>query len=244
MKKINLSIVTAVAVCNLFAQESGYVEMKMSSTMGATGNIRAYFSPHGQRNEFDMNSPQMPGGMHYVAIFKKENLNTMIRLNDADKTYTETDMSNKQNDNNTYTVKKIGEETVGGYKCVHSQVTDSRAENSDVWTSKEVPYYEQYSKMSQSNPRMGSSSSRDKAMKDAGVDGFPVKTISKSRDGEFTIELVKMEKKDFPAAMFEIPAGYTKSQGSTMTPVDMQRMTPEERTKYIQEMMQKKPGGK
>ena len=112
----------------------------------------------------------------------------IIQLNEDNKTYTEKDMSNQPtNDKNTYTVTKIGDETVNGYKCIHSVITNSRGENTDMWTSKDVLFYDEYNKMAQSNPRIGSSA-REKAMKDAGVDGFPVKMVTKNKEGDFTME--------------------------------------------------------
>lgn len=250
MKKTTLLLAAiAIAALTSNAQDGGYVEMKMTSTRGATGNMKAYFSEVGQRSEFDMNVPQMQGGgMHYVSISTKDKPNIVVTLNDQNKTYTEKDMTNnKSADNETYTVKKVGEETMNNYKCIHSIVTDShKNETTDMWTSKEVMYYEQYNKMSASNPRMGSSS-REKAMKDAGVDGFPVKMVTKNKEGDFTIELVKMEKRNNEKSLFEIPAGYTKSeaanQNSMMNPADISKMSPEERMKYIEEMKKKYGGG-
>jgi hypothetical protein len=242
MKKINLSLVAiAMAASGLFAQEGAYMEMAISSETGATGSIKAYFSQSGQRSEFDMNVPKMPnGGIHYVSIFRKDDPDTMIRLDNANKTYTKTNISSRIRDNETYTVKKIGEENVNGYKCMHSLVTSNRGETSDMWVSKQVPFYEVYHKMSQGT-RMGSPS-KDKMMKEVEEDGFPVKTITKSKDGEYTIKLVKMEKRDCPSPLFEIPEGYTKSVPRPFNPADMQKMTPQERTKYMEEMKRSHSG--
>ena len=91
---------------------------------------------------------------------------------------------------------------------------------------------------------------RDKALKDAGCDGIPVKTIHKGneREGDITMELVKIDKKTFTKADFELPAGYSKSETATTptnggseikTQQEIMNMTPEERAKYIEEMKKK-----
>lgn len=236
MKKF-LLIVALTATHILFAQEGAYMEMKISSSLGAAGNIKTYLSSSGQRSEFEMNIPQMPGGgIHFNSIIRKDKPNTIVQLNDANKTYTETEVTDQPKDKNTYTVKKMGVETVSGYKCIRSLITSNNGENTDMWTSKDILYYEQYNKMNRNNPKIGSSS-REKAMKNAGAEGFPVKMIVKTKEGDFTMELTKAEKKDFASSMFEIPAGYTKSGlNPTITPADIQNMTPEERMKYIEEM--------
>ena len=86
-----------------------------------------------------------------------------------------------------------------------------------------------------------------KALKDAGVDGFVVKMITREKGNPApvsTMELTKVEKKSLPASLFEIPAGYTKQEGmmgaaSVMAPPGagdemrkaMENMTPEQRSR-------------
>ncbi len=56
-----------------------------------------------------------------------------------------------------------------------------------------------------------------KALKEAGADGMPLKSIATTADGtKVTMEVVKVNKKSLPASTFEIPAGYTKSEGGLM----------------------------
>jgi hypothetical protein len=84
-----------------------------------------------------------------------------------------------------------------------------------------------------------------KAMQDAGLKGFPVRTKFRSGSGEnsteILMELVSMEKKSVPAAMFQIPAGYKEASVSTvnMSPAQekqmedaLSKLTPEQRKAY------------
>ena len=98
-----------------------------------------------------------------------------------------------------------------------------------------------------------------KALKDAGVDGFVVKMITREKGNPTpvaTMELTKVERRSLPGSLFEIPAGYTKQEGmmgaaSVMAPPGagdemrkaLENMTPEQR-KQIEEMMKRQQGGR
>src|ERR1035437_7418456 len=182
---IKLSAILFLFVTSsVFAQDGTYMEMKITSPGGITGTIKNYFAAGNNRSEMEMKMPQMPGGgMHTIMLIKKDNPKNLISLNEKSKTYTETDIKDNANEKETYTytVKKIGEENVNGYKCIHSIIIGSKKDTYDAWTSKQVPYYEEYNRFSQADPQMGSAA-RDNAMKAAGVEGFPVKMMSKSSE--------------------------------------------------------------
>jgi hypothetical protein len=56
-----------------------------------------------------------------------------------------------------------------------------------------------------------------KALKDAGADGMPLRSVVNTPDGgKAVMEVVKVEKKSLPASTFDIPEGYTKSAGGMM----------------------------
>jgi hypothetical protein len=252
MKKIVLSLIAIVFASGMSAQNGAYIEFKMSSTKGATGTVKAKHSEFGSLSEMTMVIPQMPGGgMNTKALIQKSNPDVTYIINDKDKTYSERKKSDaSKEDNKTYEVKKIGEETVNGYKCVHAIITEGK-ETHEVWNTKDIADYDKYAEAMKTNERM-SNSKREKALKDAGCEGFPVKTFHKGneREGDFTMELVKLEKKTFSKSDFELPAGYTKSDAAQSpgqpagmkTQQEIMNMTPEERAKYIEEM-KKQYGG-
>jgi hypothetical protein len=236
------------------AQNGSYFEYKVSSTNGITGSTTIKYSEYGMTSSMNMSSPKMPGGSMTMSTLKKnDDKETLYMINDKNKTYSKSKRNSAgghHEDNNTYTVKKIGNETINGYKCVHAIVTSSNT-TSEVWNTKDIPDYAKYEEAINSNERMGSSK-RQQALKDAGCEGFPVKMINKGneREGEMTMELVKLEKKSYSKSDFEIPAGYTES-GNAAAPAgvpqmksqdEIMKMTPEERQKYIEEM--KKQYGK
>ncbi len=250
----NLILIPVLAITTLLtnAQNGAYFEYKISSAKGMNGTSKMKYSEYGTMSTITMSSPKMPGGgMTMTTLSKKDTPDVFYMLNDNSKTYTE----NKRNagagttheDNNTYTVKKVGNETINGYKCVHATVTSDKGSTMEVWNTKDIPEYGKYAEAMNSNSKMGSSK-REKALKDAGCEGFPVKMIQKEKndEGEMTMELQKMEKKTYSKSDFEIPAGYSKSGGAGASPAtgvpgmksqeELMKMTPEERTKYIEEM--------
>ncbi len=250
MKKIILSSFALLISAFLIAQSGTQIEFKMTSTKGPTGKFIMEHSEYGSKVNMNMVVPQMPGGgMQMTSLVKKDSPDVTYTLNEKNKTYTERKKgeTKESNDNSTYTVKKIGEEKINGYKCIHAIVSQGN-ETYDVWNTKDFPDYAKYAEAMNTNEKM-CSNKRQQALKDAGCDGFPVKTVHKGneREGEMTMELVKMEKKSFSKSDFEIPAGYTKSEnsGSSTAPAGMKTqqeimaMSPEERAKYIEEMKKK-----
>jgi len=205
-----------------------------------------------------------------VMLQKTDTPNTLYRLDDAKKTYTEMDLSKMremagQQPAKEYTVEKLGQETILGYKTQHILVKEKASGAKEVttmemWTAKDLLDYATFSKM---QPRQGKGASGEalaKALKDAGADGMPLKSSATTADGtKVTMEVVKIDKKSLPASTFEIPAGYTKSAGGLMdmmggmvgSQVDeakqkmneaLKNMSPEQR-EMIEKMMKQQKGG-
>ena len=152
----------------------------------------------------------------------------LYHIDDANKTYTEIDlakmreMAGQQPDTGKYTVEKLGQETILGYKTQHVLVKEQNPGNgkgmtTEMWTAKDLLDYATFSKMQARPGKRGGEEALAKALKDAGADGLPLKSISTTADGtKVTMEVVKVDKKSLPASTFEIPAGYTKSEGGMM----------------------------
>ena len=245
MKKLFLSIISiTLTFASIVAQSGATFEFKISSSKGATGSIKTFYSSGNSRMEMQMTIPQMPnGGFSRTSITKSAKPSTVYALDDKSKTYstseTPASASNATCDN--CIVKVLGKEKVGNYNCTHATVTKGTEAN-EYWTTTEIPEFEMYSKANSGNKYMGTNGEYD-ALKKNGAAGFIVKSITKdARGGDFTLELVKMEKKDIPMSMFEIPADYKQSTSTApmgapaIDAAKLQNMTPEERQKYVEEM--------
>ena len=114
----------------------------------------------------------------------------------------------------TYQVVKVGNETVAGYNCTHSRLTiyaggQTAGIAEDIWTSTAVPGYTELKKLmfnQNVTPKMM------QALQAAGCDGSFVKMDMQSKTFSMEMLLVTAGRKDFPASMFEIPAGYTQQR--------------------------------
>jgi hypothetical protein len=220
----------------------GLLEMKMTMPNGGGGTIKLLLGKAGARTEMEVVAPQMQGqAMHMSFLMKKDNPDVAYGIDDARKTYAEInikqqrEMARSMSAKQKYTAKKIGNEKVLGYDCVHAKVTNERGEETDVWTNKTIMDQERV--MSAFGGRAPADEGMLRALKDAGADGFFVKLVHKSKDGgqDTSVELVKAEKKALPDSTFEIPSGYTKQEG----PAGMGQLTPEQRQQLMQQMLQK-----
>ncbi len=251
MIKYILTTSIAFTTMVLNAQNGAAIEYKMTTSKNATGTMKINYSEFGSISELNMIIPQMPGGGIITKyISQKNNPDIIYAINDKSKTYKEIKkQTTEAEDTKTYTVKKLGEETVNGYKCAHAMVTEG-AQTSEVWNTKDIKEYEKYTEALITNKNI-STTKRNKALKDAGCEGFFVKMIKKGseREGDMTMELVKIDKKTFTKTDFDIPVGYTKNGESTANPSggtaeiktqqEIMKMTPEERAQYIEEMKKK-----
>ncbi len=129
-------------------------------------------------------------------------------------------------DRMTYTVTRVGTETVAGYACVHAKLSIVSSGQKtpiveDIWTSTDVPGYAEMKKLMTVH-RM--TIKMLDALEKAGCNGFMVKMIMAPIGGgtpnslsiSSNMVLITAARRDFPASMFEIPAGYTPSTMQSM----------------------------
>jgi hypothetical protein len=257
-----------------FAQFEGVLEMKMtvagkSGEGGGGGTMNLAVAKTGTRSE--MNMTFGPTEMKMVMLQKNDTPDMLYRINDADKTYTEIDMAKmrqmagQQQKASEYTVEKLGQETLLGYKTQHVLVKEKNAANGngmnmEMWIAKDLLDYATFSKLQARPDRGGREEALLKALKAAEADGMPIKAITTGTDGsKVTLEVVKADKKSLPASTFEIPAGYTKSAGGMMGMMGgasgaqadaakkkmddaLKNMTPEQR-QMIEKMMKDRKAG-
>jgi len=130
-------------------------------------------------------------------------------------------------DKMTYTVTRIGTETVAGYSCVHAKLSIIATGQKtpiveDIWTSTAVPGYAEMKKlMTVHNVTVKMLDALDQA----GCGGFMVKMTMTPTGGAATskeltfstdVVLITAARRTFPASVFEIPAGYTPANSQSM----------------------------
>ncbi|MBC8044959.1 MAG: DUF4412 domain-containing protein, partial [Rhizobacter sp.] len=253
MRKLIFSL--AMLCCyaaSAFAQFEGEIDMKTTSSQGGNGTSKIKVSKAGDfRIDASMTMPMKMGNaaepmaMQMTMLKKKSAPDVMLMLNDKQKTYSEIDLKKMQEMSaktapEGYAVTKLGTEKILGYTCEHVKLTKSGSKSGvaemEMWLAKDVASYELYMQM-QGQQAGFAGTEMGKALKAAGVEGFPVKSIAGGGNYAVTTEITKIEKKSVPSSAFEIPAGYTKQAGGMGAAMEGQ-MTPEMR-KQMKEMMEK-----
>jgi hypothetical protein len=254
MKKIVLlNALLLSAGTALRADFEGILHMKYTTPQGG-GTATMSISKKGMRNEASFRAGPRP--ITFTTLVLHAEPHTVYMIDDQNKTYSvmDTQGAQKQAEKVNYTVKDLGMETVQGYRTKHVLITHPGGGESELWTSRDILDYAAFAKTQGADKSGDNGASFMKALKDAGADGFPVKSIHRgSQKGpEMVTELVKAEKKSLPASLFQVPAGYAKSDpamgpaGAAMPPEtrkameeQMKKLSPEQR-KMFEEMMKGK----
>ncbi|HRH64731.1 MAG TPA: DUF4412 domain-containing protein [Bacteroidia bacterium] len=227
-----------------------YLEYSISSEKNANaGSMTMYYQDGNSRSEMKSPMQQSANGveMSFVMLFLKETPGKSYMLNTANKTYTEIEIKEGEfdpADSIDYDVTIIGKEKVNGYNCTHCIVkSKSSSYRQEMWTTTEIADFDKFKSIENKYTSRG----MYKALREKGADGFPVRMKTDQSNHQMIINLVKAESREHPASLFSLD-GYTKSAspaGSMMSPEQMKEMserlknmTPEERQKYIQQMMQ------
>jgi len=247
---MRLPLISALLLCSVsaFAAPSdGEMHMKFTSPF-ANGEYVVHYSKLGTRTE-----GSLAGALGTVAITKKDAPDMVYMLDEQAKTYTEMNTKDHppQRSTETYTVKKVGTETIVGYKAEHVIVTGSGGNVVEMWLNRDL--YELAKQFNVGGPHLDQDGMM-KTLKAQGIEGVPVKIVSympgKEAQGKFEMTLVSADHKAQPASLFEIPAGFTKQDQAhrmgapgTMThemraalKEQMKNMTPEQQAQIRKAM--------
>jgi hypothetical protein len=200
-----------------FAQFEGVLAMNMTlvSKDGhdrGGGTIKLAIAKAGMRGEIDLHLGQ-GGGMKSVVLCKTDTPNVNYLITDADRTYTEMDVSQPTGApaQVEWTVQKLGREKLLGYKTQHvlAKAKTGPSQSMELWLATGFLDFETYRKLQAGSGGEGLT----QALKEAGAEGMPLKVVITTEErGQVRMEVVKAEKKSLPASTFEIPAGYTRSR--------------------------------
>ncbi len=232
-----LSLASAIAS----AQFEGVANFKMTAgsgaDMSAQGNGKIFLSPAGYRVEWAMDLSSMkkgregakaaPATMLMTMLARKADPGKVYMLNDEKKTYSVVDAKAVDERGKTpkeaFTVKKLGTETVAGLSCQNVLLTSSKGTEFEVCAAKELAASSDW--LASLNRRNPEGASWLGALKEQGIEGFPVRWVIRKKGSTqplTTMEMTRIEKKSLPASLFDVPAGYTQTQFT------MRGLTPEQ----------------
>lgn len=200
-------------------------------SMTANMLLKMYISHAGKlRSEMYMAKDGGKPSLMVVGIADGNNPTQTIILDDSAKTYSINNMDtsvtnhvdNVLTKHTTYIVNKIGNETIQGLSCVHGQIIKTMnfsgaesfmngADTTDIWASKDItmpaPLLKGFAKS------MGIMYTGDVADKLVQMDcvGFPVKFQMHGKEVSTLMQLTKIAHDNFPASLFDVPAGYKQT---------------------------------
>jgi hypothetical protein len=227
LKILLCAVLFSAASWRAVAQFEGVIEMKITAAEGG-GALKLLISKKAARSEVSMTAEKMT--MQIVSLVKFDKPDIIYLLNEKRKSYSEMELGEMKKmaekmtpSESAYKVQKLGKEKILGYLCEHLLLTNEDGET-EIWVSKELIDYETFSKFNQNR---SAPTDLEKALKEAGALGMPMKQISsKGTPQETRMEVVKVEKKKLAASVFEIPKDYQKTEGGLMDSVG--DMIPEE----------------
>lgn len=209
-----------------------YTSTSGSKDMSIKTDMKMYVSSGGgMRVEMNMENSAMQGKgpRAMVIIGHSDKPNESISIDDAAKTYSINHFTD--NDFNTgekikSTATKIGEEKILGFNSVHARIISNKSIGSfysdidtvDLWRSNDVPLQASVKElMDKFDSRSGMalySADISNQLKQMGCEGFMTKVEIHSKKSSTTELLIKVEHRDLPANMFQIPAGYKEEKSS------------------------------
>ena len=210
-----------------------YYELTSTSSgknMAINTTIKMYVSSKGDmRTEMNMvnSASANKNAAPMILIGHADKPDETISIDDEKKTYTinhinPADLNTGEKMQSTAT--KIGEEKISGFNCVHAKIISKKTMGSfysetdtvDLWKSNEVPMQSNVKELfDQFESRTGNSMYSPEVteqLRQLGCNGFMVKVQMASKDVSMVMQLTKVERRDFPAGMFQIPAGYTEDK--------------------------------
>lgn len=247
MKRALLFAVAFFTASAARANFEGVLHMNLASPQAA-GEIKFFISKSGYRQELSMSAPQ--GSLNLTTLMTPERPGVVVMINDEMKKYTEIDtraLKKAGASSEKFKVKQLGEMTVAGYRCKNVLITGDKTGEMELCVSKELMDYDTYAMLRAGDAGDPTGESFQRALKDAGADGFPIRSVHRGNpDGPITMELVMVEKKPVSPKLFKIPSGYAKSEGmmEMLFPAEamehlekeMENMSPEQR-EMIEQMM-------
>jgi len=258
MKRVFLAASLCLAAAVAIGQSEGVADYKISGgSMNGTGRLS--FSKAGYRVEWTMDVSEDaarrggrgPKEMKMTMFGKASEPDVVYTVNDATKTWsswsTKDAQERAEKAKTTYTVERLGTDKVAGFECQNARIKSSTGSVTEVCVTKELSAPAGW--LSSMNRNRGAGGSWTNGLREAGIDGFPIRWATKGegRGESVTMEMTKFERKTIPASAFQVPAGYEKSDAMSvgMSPEQkkqldeaLKNMTPEQRKQYEEMMKQ------
>jgi hypothetical protein len=208
---------------------------------GMKSEMKLFISQKGVRTESTTDIPGQAKGIRMIMISPADTPKKVYMINEAAGSCMEIDLSKataKEVDEDPFKdakIENLGNERVNGYNCTHVRITrPGKEETMEFWVTRDMLDYFTYARMQ---------ASRDKSMpklaqrlKDAGLDGFPVRVVIKPAG--IVTELTKVERGAVDEALFKVPANCTRFEVPAVGPGGMSKEKIKEMQDFAKKMQQ------
>jgi hypothetical protein len=272
MRKATLLALAAAALlcvpAGALAQFEGVLDYTMKGDAEGRpikADWRMYVANAGWRSEMQIDTSQfgakdqaagmMPGIMKITMLGKLSDKGVSYMVNDEKKVYSKITPDETPDDaSEKWTAQKAGTDNIAGFSCQKVLMTDSDGDKIDTCFTTAIMASREWMGALQ---RQSKGNEWMKALRQSGVDGFPIRMAFSEKKGtkpSMVMELTKATRQSVPASMFSVPAGYKEVglMGVMMSPEQDQMMSeqmkamqkeldklPPEQRKQIEEMMKK-----
>jgi hypothetical protein len=258
MKRIWVGVLLLLASATASAQFEGVADFRVTmfgekgKSVPSTGKV--FVTRNGYRSEWETQfdaSTRAPKSAEEKAVPRRVKMTMFGRaaepdklymINDENKTYSVMDLKKIREEarnasKETYTVQKLGTDTVAGISCQQGLVTSSRGNEFEVCVSKDWRMSGEWLAGMQRNRN---ASSWLAALRENGLEGFPIRWVMRrkgSPEPAVIMELTHAERKSLPSSLFEVPEGYKESGSGVggLTP-EQEKMMRDARAKALENM--------
>lgn len=197
---------------------TGSIDIKITAPQDSGGVARFHMSEAGVATEVDM-AAQMGAGPAAQAqrlqtrTLTKKNGTSFWIIDDKTKSYREIALeavrdSQRRPASETWTVKKVGDETVAGFPAQHVVATSSKGQKLELWTTtaigNDAAFEEAWTDQAKLSPSLMGALERN------GLKGIPAKVLAATPQGPMGIEIVAVKKGAPAKKLFEVPTDYTR----------------------------------
>jgi hypothetical protein len=247
MRRIAIALTAVTLAGAATAGEfEGRAEYQITDSRGQHGTALALVGPGGARFHIEFSMPQ--AGMPLIkatTLVRADERVHIYAIDDAARSYVvlEGDSARERE----WKVTRLGSSSVAGYACERARIESDGSRPAEVCIATTLGRVQFWASSAGGRGDEGMFAALEKA----GLGGLPIRWASSEGSGEFVLELVKAHRESVPASTFDVPAGYTRRDGTRSASSSeararmqdmMKNMSPEQR-KRLEQLVQGKGSG-
>lgn len=214
-------------------------------TQGSGGDLMLLVGEKGSKVNVNvkMGQGENAGMANMVMVMRNDDKQKIFQLDEAAKAYSVLDLEQlkkmipqeeKGKASKPYKVEKKGQEKLLGYQTTKVML-ERPGEQHTLWVSKDLDIYETYRRLQDAVPGNSQQAQMMKALEQAGVEGFPVKSVSVIQGAKTVTEVKQVKERKVTDAEVSVPQGYSKKanmldmlgkmgQGQMPSPEEMEEL--------------------